>query len=510
MTVARLLLLGFVLGGIAMLLFHPRSRPYLSYGLQEDQVAETVARNPLATEPFEFFPPTAGALDEDGRYFAAFRIVRRLRSDTFTLDERDLEIVRRFIANCFSLDPDNAYWKQLEAAVNGFVEADGLTAWQEATNCARWETGETRALSLLWDEIEAADGERRAWQGVFALDQATVGPGEFIASNVGGFAYDDLQARAASLFNAAVILESSRSFASASAAIDLADMAVFGRHNPIESLGQRRYEEVKSAFPSRIEKEMGDGEAAAVRKAQQTVESWQAFYHTGAPMADAKRLQTRIESLLTASLPSGLFASSMILVMLGCLGLGISSLLGSVLNPDRRVIVAIGVVAAIVLVATTRHWLLGVWALFLTAFFCIPQMVARDAPIEWRRTERLAVAATAIAGLLLLTAYFVLNSAPAEYLAGRPVRAAGYAIGAGMAMSLLLPSLTVWARIRKVSLLRALGETLSLLGFVGGLTGLALAIIATPVAIWRDGANQAFLEQWIRNEPATFRPDAPQ
>ena len=130
--------------------------------------------------------------------------------------------------------------------------------------------------------------------------------------------------------------------------------------------------------------------------------------------------------------------------------------------------------------------------------------------IEWRRSERVVVVCVALLGMLLLAAWFVLESTPAPYLGGIEFQGGLYGAVAGLTLSLALPCAAVWARIRKVSMMRAVGETLRLLGFGGALMGLAATVAIAPFALWRDAANRVLLEQWIRNEPATFRPDAPQ
>ena len=469
-----------------------------------------LATNWLSNEPFEFFPP--GTNEMGDRFLVAFRIVRRLRSESVKPDERDLDIVRRFLGACADFDPDNAYWPQLLAAVEGYDAnpLEGAAAWQRATTRGRWDTGEGGALSLLWDELAAADGQRLAWQGVVALDHASEGPSQFIRDNVKSFAFTDITSRYQSLSNAAIILESSRSFSTASAAIELADLAVFGRANPIEKLGQRRSEEAKTEFPRLVAEELGAEAGELARRDIQTVESWQAFYRSGDSMARSALRRLRIESLLTASLPSAVFMASLTLLGIGLLGTLVATALGPVLNPDKRVILLLGGLIGAWLWWRTGVFLLAVWAVTIAGVLSIPQMTARDVPIEWRRSERVVVVCVALLGMLLLAAWFVLESTPAPYLGGKEFQGGLYGAVAGLTLSLALPCAAVWARIRKVSMMRAVGETLRLLGFGGALMGLAATVAIAPFALWRDAANRVLLEQWIRSEPATFRPDAPQ
>jgi hypothetical protein len=180
------------------------------------------------------------------------------------------------------------------------------------------------------------------------------------------------------------------------------------------------------------------------------------------------------------------------------------------LNPDRRLIAVAGLLVAGGLLLKTGALLLSLWALTLTAVLCIPQLVARDEAIEWRRSDRLAIVSLSLFGLLLLTMYFVLDSTPATYLNDGPINASIYGSVAAVALSLSLPSALVWARSRRVSVMRAVGETLRLVGFAGAIVGLSATILSTPLALWRDAENRDFVERWIRNEPAAFRPDAPQ
>jgi hypothetical protein len=511
MTAGGRLAAGFIAGGVMMLIVHPRSRPIMAYAFQPDNVRSVLSTNPLSNEPLEFFPPPA-EMSGQKRYLAAFRIVRRLLSGWVKPDERDLSIVESFIENSAIQEPDNAYWPQLLAGMDGYIgnKAAGLRAWKSATERGRWETGEGEALQLLWRQMERAEGIRLAWQGVFALDHSSKGPSNFIVTNVNEFAYVDVDARFASLTNAAVILDSSRSFASASAAIALAEKAVFGRINPIDSLGQRRYEEVKSEFPRQVEKLLGADAAVRAIKELQTVESWQAFYRSGAPNARSATARLEVESLLTSSLPSSLLMASLILLFAGLSGVLIAHGLGSILNPDKRIISTAGVATAVAVYLKSGAILLGLWVLTITAILCIPQLVARDVAIPWQRRERNSAILVAGLGMILLTVYFLLKSTPAKYLLSQSIEPSVLGAVSFLILSLSIPVAAVWARVRRVSIFRAVGETLKLIGLSGALIGLAFTLVAAPASLWRDAANRKLLDSWIRNEPATFRPDAPQ
>jgi hypothetical protein len=504
--------LGFVIGGVVMLLAHPRSQPLMNYAFKPDNAKEVLAGNPLANEPFEFFPPDAAEMDGRQRYLDAFRIVRRLRSNLVRPDEGDLAIVERFFSACEELDPDNAYWPQLQAAVHAY-SGDVETAqsdWKRAIEKGRWDTGESEALHLLWAELAAADGQRLAWQGVVSLDHASEGPSHFIFQQVRKFGFDDFESRFQSLANAAMILESSRSFSTASAAIALAELAVFDRIDPIASLGQRQYEVDKTRFPASISEAVSAQAGERAIEDIQTVESWQAFYRSGAPIAQATLSRMRWESLLTASLPSSLFMASLFMVGIGLVGTITAALFGPVLNPDRRILVGLGLLVALLLWWKSGVMLLALWTLTIAGVLSIPQMTARDEPIPWRTGERVAVVSVALLGMFLLAAWFVRESTPAIHLAGRKLDGAMYGAVAALTLSLALPCAAVWARIRKVSMMRAVGETLRLLGFSGSVIGLALTVILSPIALWRDAVDRDLLEDWVRNEPATFRPDMPQ
>jgi len=484
----------------------------LAYAFQPDKVRPVLAKNPLSNEPFEFFPPDAAEMESQRRFMTALRIVRRLRSSWVKPDELDLKIVHTFASKSALLEPENAYWVELDAAVYGFESKplQALVLWIAASSRDRWDTGEATALRQLWEGLAEADGSHLAWQGAVALSHASGGPSEFIAKNIGGFAYLNAESRYATLLNASVILDSARSFSIASSAISMANRAVFDIADPIETLGQRRYEEVKSEFPSHVRAALGEAAATRALREQQNVESWQTFYRSGAPIAEGQMQRLKLETLLTASLPSALFMSSLLLACVGLVGTALATLLGPVLNPDRRVVMGLGLAVAVALFVRTGVVLLSLWALTLGAVLCIPQLVSRDEPIEWSWPGRVAIISLSVFGASLLSLYFVLGSTPAAYLLGSALNASLYGAVATVALSLSIPSALVWARSRRVSVLRAVGETLRLLGFVGALIGMSATILATPLALWRDSDNRAFIERWIRNEPATFRPDAPQ
>jgi hypothetical protein len=483
----------------------------MSYAFQADNTHAVLAKNELSNEPFEFFPPDAADMDDRGRFLAAFRIVRRLSSKWVKPDQRDIAIVTNFLEKSAELDPDNAYWLQFFAAVKGLTgdPIGGLDAWLLATERDRWETGETQALQLLWRDLATADRRRLAWQGVVALENASEGPGDFIVENVSGIAYSSIQARATSLANAAIILDSTRSFSTSSAAIRLANLAVFGKVDPIGALGQRRYEETKTAFPRLVSNELDQSSADRAVGDQQTIESWSAFYRTGAPIARATLRRLHTETLLTSSLPSAVCVASLLLAGIGLIGQLFVYLLGPVLNPDRRFVLITGLLAASLCWWATGIFLIGLWVLTITGLLCVPQLVSRDERPKWRLSERFVITAIALMGLLFLSANFVLRSTPAMHLDVHP-QSADLGLVAGLTLSLSLPCAAVWARLRKLSLFRATGETLSYIGLVGTIVGFAATIIVTPLSIWRDSVDRTLIEQWIRSEPATFRPDAPQ
>lgn len=512
LTGARLFALSFVLCGIIVLLAHPRSRPVLSYAFKADRVRPVLAANPLSNEPFEFFPPDASEMDTRRRFMAAFRIVRRLGSEWVAPDDLDLQIVHTFFSKAAALDPENAYWAELDAAVYGYEgnPAQGLKAWLDASRRGRWETGEAVALAQLWEDLARADDTRLSWQGVVALDHASGGPTKFIAKSTEIFMKLDIRARYATLLNASVILDSARSFSMASSAITMANQAVFNSDDPIDALGQRRYEEIKAEFPNQVKEALGQAAAERAASAEQNVESWQTFYRGGRPMAEAQMRRLKVESLLTASLPSSLFMSALILAVVGLSGLAVATLFGPVLNPDRRILFGVGVVVGIGVYAVTGAALLFLWAVTLAAVLCIPQPVARDEAIEWRRLDRVSMVCLSTFGLLCFTLHFLLDSTPATYLIPAKLQASPFGWIGAVALSLSMPAAWVWARSRRISVLRAAGETLRLVGFAGAFIGLAATIVTTPLALWRDAANRDYVENWIRNEPAAFRPDSPQ
>ncbi|MGI8922442.1 MAG: hypothetical protein ACR2HJ_00130 [Fimbriimonadales bacterium] len=512
MTFGQRLFLGFVLGGVLTLLIHPSSRLLMIYSMRPENVRTALEANPLYSEPLELFPPTGVAsMSEFDRFLTAYRIARRINQPTVTPAAADLVVASRFAKEAGAKEPDNAYWGQFEAALAAIAqdERKALDAWGGATSKTGWKAGESDLIGRVWADVSSGEGVELAWQGMLALECASHEPAKLITANMSNFARSSLAAQYYTLANAALILNGTRSFDSGRRAATMANLAVFGAETPPRLLQRRVIQTQRSAFPQAVGKELGTRAARTARRSLQTSESWEAYTQPAEPFMMRERRRLRIESVLTACLPSGIFFASLIMAGVALFGTLIAELFRGVVHPNSRAVYGVGIFAAIVVYWQSSAPLLALWVLALGALVGLPLDVAKDAQVQWNPLNHATMRAIALLVLVLLTVWLLAGSPPIQYLGQNKVAPSAYVGLAFVILSMILPCAAVWARLKQRPMLATVGESLRQVGLFGALAGLGASVILAPASIYRDAQNRQLIEKWIQNEPATFQVELP-
>ncbi|MBA3725608.1 MAG: hypothetical protein H0W86_03935 [Armatimonadetes bacterium] len=494
------------------MLIHPSSRLLMVYSMRPDNVRSALEANPLASEPLELFPPTrVETMSEFDRFLTAYRIARRINQPTVTPAPADIIVASRFANQAGMKEPDNAYWPQFEAVLSTLAndEAKSLKAWRIATTKTGWNAGEREIIGRLWGDISARDGIDLAWQGMLALGHASHEPATLIAGKIEALSRSSLAARFYTSANAALILNGTRSFDSGNKAAAMSNFAVFGTETPQRSLHRRAIQTIRSAFPATVYKELGKPASRIARRSLQAVESWEAYIQPGQALMNTEKRRIRIESVLTACLPSGVFSAALIMAAVAMIGTLVAELFHGVLHPNSRLIYGLGVAGALFVYWQSSALLLALWVLALGLLMGLPLDVAKAAPVHWNPLNHATIRAISIIVLVLFTVWILVASAPIQYFGQNRVAPSAYVGLACVMLSMILPCAAVWARLKKRPILKTVGESLRQVGLFGALAGLAASVILAPIAIYRDARNRQLIERWIQNEPATFPVEQP-
>jgi hypothetical protein len=508
MTFSQKLFVGFILGGVLTLLLHPVSRQIMLYSFRKSGIERAVRANPLATEPLELFPPTdANQMSREELFLTAYRIARRLNNPAIVPAKADLAVSIRFAQAASAKEPDNAYWPQYGAAVARIARDDGASAtfWQDATNKIGWDAGERQLLANAWNDFAAAERGKLAWQGILALSYAGHDPVKLITDQFMNLKGQSVLDRYRTLVNAREILDGTRSFDAGNRAANMANLAVFGTRTPLDSMERRQMQEVRSAFPGKVGALTNSEASRVARQSLQAVESWNAYTQESEAYAGSARARLRVETLLTAALPSALLFASLVMGVVACLGTILVTTLQGVINPDRRLIYIVCIIGAALVVWQTSLYMLGGWVLALGVVLSVPVEVAKDTGAEWNPLDKLAIRLAAILALGFFVAWLVFRSSPARMFFQGGIEPKAYFLIACIVVSFIIPVAALSARIKERPLLATIGESVRRVGLTGALLGLGLVVISAPLAIYRDAQNSAFVERWIQNETVAFR-----
>ncbi|HZH97913.1 MAG TPA: hypothetical protein VEX38_03000, partial [Fimbriimonadaceae bacterium] len=154
-------LYGAVIGGLATLLLHPLSRPFLTTTFLRLGVSREMAASSWLVENNSKLSTPANLLQSSMWMEAGAKKIRTRGGITAP----ELQGLIDTAHQAAEEDPDNGYWRQMEAV---FLAAKkdkkgAWAAWRKAANCARWDDLQSRRLVLIAQEMARSQGASLAW-----------------------------------------------------------------------------------------------------------------------------------------------------------------------------------------------------------------------------------------------------------------------------------------------------------------------------------------------------------
>lgn len=502
---------GAMLGALVTLLWHPVSRPFLLAGFTQWGVSEAARTTPLIAANLRQLPIPKSELDASLWLQAgAERLLeRRPPSD------QDKENLVRVARNAALREPENAYWRQMEAVFLGTLGRDreARDAWVQAARAARWNDYQSVRLLGVREQIAREQGSRLAWQLAYALRLRSSANAQAIRSFsrqvVAGATLQDpehLRTRWASVVNARLMRDGSRSIESGQTAAEMMESASHPAGLPVARshrvLLLARYDLINALAAAGM-----DEYSSQVNRAYDSNDGW---------IALTRRVDTQefadfsiVGALATATVPSALLSVSALGAVLWLLGLAVSrsATVRLLLAPPAAP--AIGVFFAVLAYIATGLVLAAIAVVLCFAFLVFtPPSVRTLTPDEMGPLFRfillmlgMAIAATfgAFAASLSTPACEILFQigVPPDYYAGSTL----FLGLSGIVLGLLLLVSPGWALAQRIATPKVVGVALRDLGQGLCAATLGLAVIVTPASVYADRELNQNLQMLVENEP---------
>ncbi len=509
------------MGGIATLLVIQPSRAVLLHVLHTKAVISKLNQSVLSASGAPLAEPGfAGKMTLPEVSQQMLLIANRIHRDKrATISARDFEIAREYLSRGEELEPDNAYWPQLRAAIANRAGRgeQTITNLERAAEKRYWNSGSTQEMLDLWSSMSASEGVRLSWQGLFVRELRADAPAHLILElqtlepPTNAQDADAWRTRYLITWNFSILRDGARSVevtaSAARAVLRLADSFVDANQDrtPL-AIDQARSLFVTQVFNVVGQKE-GERTSIAVRNAIAQDVSIEPR-----PIILENRDRAGLLSLLFGSLPSVLFLTGVLMCGVAVIGLITSRLFGDIPHIDARLMVGTALVLAAGAGIASGAWLFGGWILLVVSLLGVPIEAPLPHPVEWSRMNRLAIGILT-GTCMVLIAFWLFASGPTSLLAERllpfatPLVADPTASGilALVAITFLIPISVLWAHVKRRTVLRVLGEAFARVGLTGAIVSLSAAVIATPIAIYYDAKLSSVVQRWVMNETDAFR-----
>ena len=412
-------------------------------------------------------------------------------------------------------DPNNGFWHQMRALLNHTMgnETEAERAWQRASLATFWNDFQSKRLLRIKAQFAAETGASMGWQlrAVFELRsnaniKAITALARDLLANRSMGKKEDLLVRAATVGNAQIIRNGSRSIAIGQAASDLMDMAAY----PPGVAIQPSIRLLLLARQQLTNKLSGVGEAEASRRvldAFRLNDNWIGLISGARAPEHLENLS--VVTLLSATLPS-------ICMLIAAFG-AVTWWFGSMVLKSARlqkifqppIAPVLGIVLAITVYYLTQLPLASITAVLCFAFLVFtPAQERSRPPSDLGMLFGLIVAIIGVAVFLNLTAFLIGVSTPGAHVLptlGIPKEYTGGStlfLGlTGIMLGLLLLTAPTWGSSEKIATPKVVGMGLKTLGSGLCAVCLGLAVILGPLAVYADGQASEVLQKLVENEP---------
>lgn len=505
-------LLGALLGALIVLLVHPDSRPFYATYLWRLGDSQSLNDTPLLPENVDRAPVPNPNRREEGAY-DIYLVVhsQRLRP---TLDraalERGLSVARHY----GKLDPENAFWPQMEAFFLSRLGnyPDSLVAWSRASRLLRWNDYENSRLNGMAAALAQEFGTTMAWHYAFAYNKRSRSTvlairryAQTVVERTRPYDLEGLVLRYQTIRNGDLIREGARSYWQATLGSDIVMAAA--RPEPSDDVPRGRAAATyRDDFVARLLEHDMFQEADAVRQAFDEM-SW----FRGVPLDSVRATAARetVSTLVTAAIPG-------VATIVGLLGLLLAAIGSAMERWPRMQAVFRPPIAMVVGVAlgTQVYVMTGLPLVAIAVCLCWAGLAYEPANVRkieptalgWLHGMTLSVLGIALAtmlGLLILA-----SGAPGIRLA--PILDVPVEMGPGsvvliglveIVFSLTLLTAPAWGLVHRFPTARMAALALRRLGRGFACVGLLVAVGGGVLAVYVDGALASHLLKRIRSEP---------
>lgn len=520
MTGRQRLLLGFVIGGLITLLAIKPSRALLLHVLHKPAVEHALATSVLAASSGPLPEPGfAGTLDLSGVSQHLLLISKRIvRDPNAIISQRDYDIVLEYLSRGEVLEPDNAYWPQLRAAIAHQAKRPGV--WENLEGAAErryWRSGSAEEMSQLWNKLSRAEGISMSWQGLLARSLGIDDPANLVLtlSELAPNRSDESEAawrkRYLLCWNFALLREGPQS-AEVTASIAAITLQIVD-----EFAGEPRsrtpalLEQARSNFSARVREIVGQREGDRVAIAIRNAIARQASI---VPLQEihATREQVGFRSLAVGALPSVLFVSGALLIGLAMIGHIVARLFGDIAHPNSRHMIFLGLVGGVVSGIATGAWVFALWIALIIALLGVPVQIAGCAQLQWNAVNQLALGSLC-ALVIIAVSSWVFSTGPTASFAKLTIPFAAPMLESPTTLGLLTitaitfiaPVSVLWALVKRRPVFQVLGEASARIGITGAAICFTVCVVMTPITIYYDSKLSAIVRPWIGNETEAFR-----
>ncbi|HTQ09013.1 MAG TPA: hypothetical protein VMI31_02975 [Fimbriimonadaceae bacterium] len=413
------------------------------------------------------------------------------------------------------LDPRNAYWHQMLAALDHSLgdDRDAKAEWFSAASLDTWNDYQSNQLLDERGRIARAFGAAQSWQLADVYYQRSANAVDLIAEysrallRASPIETDDgLVTRAATVLNGALLRQGSKSIRIGMAGARMSEIACHPDNMVLQSEPHRLFLQ-RINMQNRL-RQIGHPEMAdQVHKCYNETDAWDAFEDEDDASSFAS--ESAFLSLLYAGLPNMLLA-------IGLLGLCLW-IAGYAMRKVEKIGVVpaavAGLVLAIVTYATTRLPLAAIVPCLCSLFLTLGPKQERRVRIDDLGPMFSFTTGTLGLVFMLLFGTFVVGAGapaiavlaaqgdvPSEYFGG-----SGVLLGLSiMVLAILLLLAPLFATALRIGTAFVLGLALRKFGAFLGYLSLAGLVVGAPVCIYQDRGNSVSLERLVSNEPVYY------
>lgn len=492
--------MGALAGALAVLLWHPVSRPCMLGAVPEMGGSQQLQTNPALLENLERLPRPRNR-DERALWI---EVGAQHEMSGIRLTPGQAQTIAEIAEEGARQEPMNAYWFQAQAAYLGLAGPKGRlearAAWRRAGHCLKWDDHATGRLSSLLAGLRDEDGRTLAWH--FALARYRRSPAvPRLFSRFGRFYIAEATADAAldTIRNGRLIRVGARTVEGAAEGARLIDLAA----TPA-MVTPRDAAMARGALYDRLSA-LGRGEDALwTAEAFAQNDAWRSLVAPVQAAQETRRLASW--SLISVAAPAGMIAAATVGAVASLLGWAVELARMPPWLRSWPASVAVGSAVGFGAYLALGLVFPALWASVLVASFGVaPDRVKEGDVVETGSGITVSAAMLALATVLAIGLSVLGWSKPGNALRGHVapilVDTDLWREVAILTVSIVLFVAPVWGFLNRYPPSKVLPIVLRRYGMILAVAGLTGAVLVTPAAVALDLHLSGQLAKLFLNEP---------